>query len=846
MNKVEHLIDNFIPEYYDIFLDIDRKNKVFNGIVKVKGMAKNKVVSLHQKKLNILEVKNCTFTVDDKREAFDIELDKTGMVEIEIKYSGEITDNMTGMYPSYYTVDGVKKEIISTQFESHFAREVFPCIDEPEAKAEFQLNIKFDKEENEKSFVISNMPEIEIEKREKDGIYRFKKTPRMSSYLLAFAVGDMQCKKGKTNSGVEIGIFSTRAHKIESLDFALSIAIRSVEFYEKYFGVKYPLEHSYHVALPDFSAGAMENWGLITYREVYLLVNDNSSVSSRQQVALVIAHEVAHQWFGNLVTMKWWDDLWLNESFANMMEYVCIDSIEPSWNIMEDFQTSGVLAALKRDAVDGVQSVHVEVKHPDEIVTLFDPAIVYAKGSRLMHQLRKCLGDKNFSSGLGEYFKKNAYKNTIGENLWEVLSSKSKINIGEFMNSWLEQAGYPVVSVKTSGNDLIISQKQFFIGEHVDKDRIWHVPLNSNFVDMPEILDKKELLVKDFENLRNKNKKAFRLNDTNTAHYIVHYEKKLLDDILSEIDKLDEITKLQILQDAKLLAEGGYISYVELLDIMIKFKNETSYLVSSMLSYIVSEIKLFVSYNSKVEEKFKKLIFKMFEKSYKKLGAIPRENDTDEDEMVREIVLANMSYADNVELKEALDTVYNKHIMDLEKIPSSIRLMVLVNKVKYSEENSTVDEYLNLYTKTNDSNFQHQIARALSFTKLDKTVDKVISVLKDKDIVKPQDLATSWYAAFISREFSKEKFWNFVTREWDFITKTLGGDMSFDSFVIYSARYFSTKEYLEKYKEFFTPKLEDISISRAIGLGINEISSRVKMIEKEKAMVEEKILEIQI
>ena len=183
----------------------------------------------------------------------------------------------------------------------------------------------------------------------------------------------------------------------------------------------------------------MENWGLVTYREVYLVVDENSTFASRQQVALVVAHELAHQWFGNLVTMNGGMTFWLNESFANMMEYVCVDAIEPSWNIFEDFQTGGVPSALKRDATDGVQSVHVEVKHPDEINTLFDGAIVYAKGSRLMHMLRRWLGDADFAKGLHAYFEKHQYSNTIGRDLWDALGQASGRDVAAFMDSWLEQ-----------------------------------------------------------------------------------------------------------------------------------------------------------------------------------------------------------------------------------------------------------------------------------------------------------------------------------------------------------------------------------------------------------------------
>ena len=271
-----------------------------------------------------------------------------------MSYSAKLTDSMMGIYPSYYEVDGVKKQLIGTQFETTFARQAFPSIDEPVAKATFDLAIKFDEHKGET--VLSNMPEVKTE----NGVHYFDTTVRMSTYLVAFAFGELQSKLTETKSGVKIGVFSTKAHAEKELDFALDIAKRSIEFYEDYYQTPYPLPHSWQLALPDFSAGAMENWGLVTYREAYLLLNpDNTSLDTKRIVATVIAHELAHQWFGDLVTMKWWDDLWLNESFANMMEYVAIDALQPDWNIWELFQTSEAPQALQRDATDGVQSVHV-------------------------------------------------------------------------------------------------------------------------------------------------------------------------------------------------------------------------------------------------------------------------------------------------------------------------------------------------------------------------------------------------------------------------------------------------------------------------------------------------------
>lgn len=607
--SVARFIESFIPENYNLFLDINRSEKTFIGNVAITGEALDNHISLHQKDLTIhsilLDNESLNFQMDDANEAFHIELPETGVLTLVIEFSGRITDNMTGIYPSYYTHNGEKKEIISTQFESHFAREAFPSIDEPEAKATFDFSLKFDAEEGD--IALSNMPEINSHLREETGVWTFETTPRMSTYLLAFGFGALQGKTAKTQNGTEVGVFATVAQAANSVDFALDIAVRVIDFYEDYFQVKYPIPLSYHLALPDFSAGAMENWGLVTYREVYLLVDENSSAVSRQQVALVVAHELAHQWFGNLVTMKWWDDLWLNESFANMMEYVSVDAIEPSWNIFEDFQTTGVPHALQRDATDGVQSVHMEVNHPDEINTLFDSAIVYAKGSRLMHMLRRWLGDEAFAKGLNAYFEKHQYNNTVGRDLWNALSDASGKDVSSFMDTWLEQPGYPVVNAEVVDDTLVLSQKQFFIGEHEDKGRLWEIPLNSNWEGLPDTLSEERIEIPNYSQLVAQNEGAFRLNTANTAHYITEYQGQLLDSILDEFALLDTVSKLQILQERRLLAESGRISYASLITLLDLVEKEESFLIAQAKSQILSGLKRFIDEDTEARSALQRL-----------------------------------------------------------------------------------------------------------------------------------------------------------------------------------------------------------------------------------------------
>lgn len=839
MQAVEHFIKQFVPGHYDLFLDLSRETKTFSGKVTITGQAKSDRISLHQKDLEIASVEVTgqarPFTVDNENEALHIELTEAGSVELVIAFSGKITDNMTGIYPSYYTVDGVKKEVLSTQFESHFAREAFPCVDEPEAKATFDLALRFDQAEGE--LALSNMTEIDVENRKETGIWKFETTPRMSSYLLAFVAGDLQGVTAKTKNGTLVGVYSTKAHPLSNLDFSLDIAVRSIEFYEDYYGVKYPIPQSLHIALPDFSAGAMENWGLVTYREVYLVVDENSTFASRQQVALVIAHELAHQWFGNLVTMKWWDDLWLNESFANMMEYVCVDAIEPSWNIFEDFQTGGVPSALKRDATDGVQSVHVEVKHPDEINTLFDSAIVYAKGSRLMHMLRRWLGDADFAKGLRAYFEKHQYGNTIGRDLWNALGQASGRDVAAFMDSWLEQPGYPVLTATVENDVLKISQKQFFIGEHEDKNRLWVVPLNSNWKGLPDTLETESIEIPGYAALLAENKTALRLNTENTAHYITDYQGELLDAILSELVELDNTSKLQIVQERRLLAEAGHVSYADLLPVLDKLAKEESYLVVAAVSQVIGALERFIDEGTEAEKAFNTLVAKLARHNYNRLGFEAKDGESDEDELVRQLTISMMIRSNDEEASQVASQIFAAHKENLAGLPAAIRAQVLINEIKHHETKDLVATYLDLYTHATDAVFKRQLAAALAYSTDAENIQTLLATWKDKFVVKPQDLS-SWYLQFLGHQATQETVWVWARENWDWIKAALGGDMSFDSFVIFPSHIFKTEQRLAEYKAFFEPQLSDLALSRNISMGIKDIAARVELIKREKAAVE--------
>ena len=711
------------------------------------------------------------------------------------------------------------------------ARQAFPGIDEPEAKATFSLAIKYDEQPGET--IIANMPEDHVE----NGVHYFQETVKISTYLVAFAFGELQSKFAKTKSGVEIGVFSTKAHQPKELDFSLDIAKRAIEFYEDFYQTPYPLPQSYQLALPDFSAGAMENWGLVTYREAYMLLDpDNTTLNQKRLIATVITHELAHQWFGDLVTMKWWDDLWLNESFANMMEYVAVDALEPEWNVWEMFQTSEVPMALQRDATDGVQSVHVAVDDPAEIDTLFDGAIVYAKGARMLVMVRALLGDDAMRRGLKNYFAAHQYGNATGADLWQALGEASGMNVGQIMESWLEHPGYPVVEVKVEDGKLMLSQQQFFIGDGEEKSRLWQIPLNANYNQAPAIFSEQSLVLGDYAQLRKQNGRPFRVNVGDNSHVIVKYDETLLNDILDHLDELGAIDQLQLLQDLRLLAEGRQISYAQIVPLLSRFKDSRSGIVNEMLYHVANSLKNFVQPAAKTERQLQQLFDQLSVKQVQRLGWLSQKGERNDDQLTRPIVLSAALYAQNsdaIKQAQALFDQYQDHLADL---PADVRGLVLANEVKNYGSQELFDTLLADYQKTADAGFKQDICAALTKTQDDQLIAQLIDRFEDADTIKPQDLR-AWFRGVLTNDRGQQAAWDWIQQEWSWLEKTVGGDMEFPTYITVISRIFKTSQRLAEFKRFFTPKENDPMLKREIQMDEKVIASRVELIESEQAAV---------
>lgn len=839
MQNIQRLTDQFLPDNYNLLLTIDRTQRKFNGIINITGKApaNNKIIKLHSKDLLIDSVvlngnKTSFICSKDDELIIDRNNHKDEDIVIRINFSGNITDSMHGLYPCYYKHNDIKKELIATQFESHHAREVFPCIDEPAAKATFDLTLVT--EPNVK--VLGNMP-IKLQTEDKDGLTTvFETTPIMSSYLLAWVIGELHKKTAHTKSGVEVNVWATPAQPKDNLDFALDIATRSIDFFDEYFETNYPLLKVDHVALPDFASGAMENWGLITYREIALLADPvKTSISNKRYIATVIAHELSHQWFGNLVTMQWWNDLWLNESFASLVEYDAVDNLEPSWKCWMEFATYSVIMALKRDSLSGVQPVQTNISHPDEISTLFDGAIVYAKGARLLQMLRNYIGEEAFRAGLKEYFKKHAYKNTVANDLWTELGKTSNKDIGSFMKTWISQPGFPVVHVNKTGNQLNITQERLRSNNSENDTTLWPITLNSNCDSLPKVFDQKSLSV------TVNNDKPIQFNIGSFAHFITHYDKSMLSQIINELTlgNLSTIDRLQLLNEQSILANAGIISYADLIPLLIAYKDETEEPVWDVISIVISELKKFVYDDPAAEIKLRNLAKLIAIKQYRRLGLVKKINEPETDTKLRPLILGIITYSEDKKVISAIKELFKS--TTIEDLDPEIRSSVLSIMTHHTDDDRLINSMIKIYKTTNSSDLKQDITLGLTSTKDIKTIELIFDNIKDKSFIKTQDVFR-WFAYLIRNKYSRDLAWQWLRDNWDWIITTFTGDKNYDDYPRLSANALITKKQLDEFRDFFEPMKSDPILTRVINMGINEITDRTNLIDRDKDAVIKSLL----
>ena len=841
MRRAKRLYEEFHPDNYSLNLSPDRDKMSFSGQVTITGHRVGKPsqrLTLHQKDLRITSAKIKRF--DKKRGELSVELDRInthgkfsevrlhtkellypGNYEIKIEFSGNITDQMHGIYPCRFKQDGKDQMLIATQFESHHAREVFPCIDEPEAKATFDLTLITPTGET----AIANTPVKTQEINDATVRTVFETSPKMSTYLLAFAYGPMAYVEGRSKSGLLVRSYATPANA-KLLDYSLRAAIRSVEFFEDYFGVPYPLAKLDLLALPDFSSAAMENWGLITFRESVMLVDPtHTGIETKQQVVLVITHEVAHQWFGNLVTMRWWDDLWLNESFANLMEYRAADAIHPEWKIWQQFINTEMNMAPRRDSLPNVQPVRTKVNQPDELGALFDPAIVYAKGGNILNMLRNFIGEPAFRTGLKLYFQKHAYGSTTVDDLWAALSESSQLNVAQIMDPWLNRPGYPVVEVDwTPGTDhFSATQHRLVIGPDTHSDTIWNIPLAPSLATATADLS---LQQNDFEIIAKDKSAPLVLNQDGRSYFVPLYtnpkhHELIIEDLAS--GHLSPIDRLLLLLQGSLLEQACLTLQVDNLQLVAAMGKESEEAVWVAIAGILAGARRLFADDEPTNQDLNKFIRELVKPAVLAVSWQSLPADSAQTLRLRDLLLGMAaSSEDPATLKTGAE--YFRQLKTPADLPPDIRGSVYYIGARYGSS-ADFDKLLKLYLAVEGADEKEEIAAALTTTKDTAQLKNLLAMISSSDI-RLQD-APFWFAYLIRNPAGKDLAWTWLQRNWGWVEANYSSDKSYDRFARYSAMVFSTLAELKSYKKFFGQFESDPGLARPIQLGIEEIEGRI-------------------
>lgn len=808
--SVTRLYEQFQPEHYELIMHPDREAMTFSGQVAVRGRKTgrpSKRLTFHQKGLRIT---SATITKHGKSEqsmpvarinnqdSYDevrLHADDTlypGEYTVKMEFEGEITRPMNGIYPCFFKHDGQDKKLIATQFESHHAREAFPCIDEPEAKATFDLTLTTPTGET----VLSNTP---IKKQTKKGELQtttFETTPKMSTYLLAFVYGEMGYKEATTEGGTLVRCYAT-PDNVDYTDFALEVATKTLDFYNEYFDIPYPLAKCDFIALPDFASGAMENWGCITFREQALLVDPkNTSLHLKQWVANVVAHELTHQWFGNLVTMRWWTDLWLNESFASWMSWLAVDHLFPEWEVWTHFIVDEQGLAMKLDALEHTHPIEVEVRHPDEIRTIFD-AISYEKGASALLMLHDYLGDKDFRDGLRVYLKRHAYGNTDTVDLWQAWEEVSGKPVKEFMSAWTAQAGYPIIRARLTGAKPHLMQERFYLNPTAKKEpAVWPIPLLAKDVELPF-----DTLSKAREDIKPKNVgDTALLNHRRTSFFRVLYNADHLQRLTASVKAghLDELDRLGLLSDYSEGAKAGYTDTVKVLQLLQAYVNEDSPVVWDVIGGTIGSIRLVMN-DDDVRNGLRPIARKLAAKQLARLGWDERKTDSHVDRLLRPTVLGLSSFGEDPSvIKEA--TKRFAAMKKPEDLHPDLRGVVYGTVARHGGE-AEFDKLLSMHNASTNSEERVTLAGALTGFEQPKLIKRALQMITS-DEVRLQDVSY-WVAYSFSNRHARKLTWQWLIDSWDWLEKNIGTDLGFFRMPIYVSRAFSDESFLPEFKKFF-------------------------------------------
>jgi puromycin-sensitive aminopeptidase len=791
--KAYRLPHNVLPRRYDIEVDARVGRPTFTGKVTIQVDIQESESSIELHAHELLTLNEASLTVgndtsqgrisqDSEREMARIDFDRPlpkGEATLVITYDGHISPTLEGLY---LAKDG-PEQCLSTQCEETDCRKIFPCWDEPAFKAHFAWTITTDPENT----VLTNGPLVSA-KESTDGrskTWKFAPTKLMSSYLCAVVIGDIAGTKEEIVNGTPIRVWTIRG-KEDMGRFAHDYTRKVLPYYEDYFQAPYHYDKYDQVAVPGFAAGAMENSGLVIYLQSALIMNpQTASWAAEKTIAHVIAHETAHMWFGNLVTMAWWDDLWLNEAFAEWVSYKAVNALSPDYKIWNDAQ-GGKISALAADALESTHPIYEHVETPAEATELFD-AITYQKGCSVLRMLENFLGEDAFRTGLRAYIREFAESNATGADLWRHLASASEQPVAEIMQSWIAQGGYPVVKIalQGAGQDaaLLLSQRRFYSSPTAKgQKQLWHVPVVIRYEDAGGVHEKHVRVAEPQMNLPlpvQGDLKWLYGNSEEIGFYRQDVDQALLKKLLASLDSLSPVEQAGLLSDQWALTRNGtqnITAFLDVLSAMMRLKDYT------ILENVVGRLHTLLIFLKEAGDEqalasFKAWVEERLEAQMDELGYQPREGESQEDSQRRISLISAMAIVASTSEAIAQATTWADREADNPASVSGDLADVFVFAAAQHGDRARFDRYVRIYKARRSASASPQESNRYLYSlpafEAPELVDATLGLLDNGTI--PQEAIGRVLAAMLNLQHSKLAAWNYMKTHWAVIRNL--GDM---------------------------------------------------------------------
>uniref|UniRef100_A0AAR2IQK3 Aminopeptidase n=1 Tax=Pygocentrus nattereri TaxID=42514 RepID=A0AAR2IQK3_PYGNA len=828
------------PLHYDLLIHPNLTSLDFAGSVKIQVEAheETNTIVLHSKDLNI--TKAALLASQIALVSDSTVLKKGGIYFIELEFVAKLSDSFNGFYRSTYrTREGEERILATTQFEPTSARAAFPCFDEPTFKANFSIRIR----RESRHISISNMPKLRTLALPDSLVEdQFDVTVKMSTYLVAFIVCDFLSISKNTEHGVKISVY-TVPEKIDQAELALDAAVRLLDFYDDYFDVPYPLPKLDLVAIPDFQSGAMENWGLTTYRESALLFDPHkSSASDKLDITTVIAHELAHQWFGNLVTMEWWNDLWLNEGFANFMEFVSVNFTNPELQV-ENYFLGTCFVAMEVDSLSSSHPVSTPVENPSQIQEMFD-GVSYEKGACILHMLREFLTPDHFKSGIVRYLKQYSYQNTVNTHLWEslitvsaCLHSEEKLDVKAMMETWTLQEGFPLVTVEVKGHQVRLRQERYLKCEDPSQTSgfLWHIPLtyitsNSAAIHRFLLKTKTDVLYLPEE------VDWVKFNVGMSGYYIIHYEGSGWDDLITLLKHnhtaLSSNDLASLVNNVFQLVSVGKLPLDKALDLSLYLCHETEIMpVMQGFSELVPLYKLIEKRDMEaLENQMKGYIMHLFHELID--GQAWTDDGSVSERMLRSYLLLFACLRGHPHCVSTATQLFNKW----KESNGNMSLPNDVSRAVFTVGARTEEGWDFLFKKYRESlstSLKSRIKSALSSSPLTHKLKWMMEQSLEGSVMKMQDLP--YVVTSVSNNPKGYKHaWDFLRANWRLLVKKFDlGSHSIAHMVTGVTSQYSTREMLEEIREFFGSLTTETGIElRCIQQALENVEQNIRWMDK--------------